>query len=365
LTAQAIAGGRYLIEDTLGQGGMAIVYLARDAELDRAVALKLLAGNLAGDADLRKRFVREARLAARLSHPNVVHVYDAGETDGRPFIVMEYVPGETLADVLQRRRKLPAAEAAALARQAALGLQHAHDAGLVHRDIKPQNLLLRADGVLKIADFGIARAAESSRLTQLGTILGTASYIAPEQALGDDVGHRADIYSLGAVLYQLLTGRPPYEFGSLAELAEKQRTGTIVPVRDLEPSVPDELEALVMHTLARDPEFRPRSAAEVAQALATEPETHEQPTIANAPTAPLRTPRFRRFTRFTRRSTWLWLALALTFVAAALILGLAGIGGGSSPSATTAPRVEPIAPGATPADEARNLSGWLRANARR
>jgi serine/threonine protein kinase len=180
------------------------------------------------------------------------------------------------------------------------------------------------------------------------------------------VGHRADIYSLGAVLYQLLTGRPPYEFGSLAELAEKQRTGTIVPVRDLEPSVPDELEALVMHTLARDPEFRPRSAVEVAQALATEPETQERPTVATAPTAPLRTPRSRRFQRFTRRSTWLWLALALAFVAAALILGLAGIGGGgSSPPATTAPRVQPIAPGATPADEARNLSRWLRANARR
>jgi serine/threonine-protein kinase len=258
--------------------------------------------------------------------------------------------------VLQRRRKLPAAEAAALARQAALGLQHAHDAGLVHRDIKPQNLLLREDGVLKIADFGIARAAESSRLTQLGTILGTASYIAPEQALGDEVGHRADIYSLGAVLYQLLTGRPPYEFGSLAELAEKQRTGTIVPVRDLEPSVPGPLEALVMRTLAREPGFRPASAAELAGTLADRFEQTSQ-------TVPLRPTRPRRL---ARGSTWLWLGLALAFVAAALVLGLIGLGGeDSSPGTTTEPRVQPIAPGATPADEARNLSRWLRANARR
>jgi serine/threonine protein kinase len=159
LSVQAIAGGRYRIDDTLGHGGMAVVYLAHDRELGRPVALKLLAVHLAGDGDFRKRFVREARLAARLSHPNVVHVYDAGEDEGRPFIVMEYVPGETLARVLLRRRRLPAAEAAALARQAALGLQHAHDAGLVHRDVKPQNLLLRNDEVLKIADFGIARAA--------------------------------------------------------------------------------------------------------------------------------------------------------------------------------------------------------------
>jgi eukaryotic-like serine/threonine-protein kinase len=363
LTAQTVAGGRYLIEDTLGHGGMAVVYLARDAELGRPVALKLLAENLAGEGDVRKRFVREAQLAARLSHPNVVHVYDAGEDDGRPFIVMEYVPGETLAQILDRRRNLPTSEATALARQAALGLQHAHEAGLVHRDVKPQNLLVREDGALKIADFGIARAAEISRLTQLGTVLGTASYIAPEQALGEQVGPQADIYSLGAVLYQLLTGRLPYEFASLAELAEKQRSGTIFPVRDLEPTVPDEVEALVMRCLARDPRFRPASAGELAGALAAEPHADESSTLASAPTMPLPA---RVFRSVPRRSTWIWITLAVAFLAVALTLGLTQIGGsGSSPPEPAAPRVQPIPPGATPADEARNLSRWLRANARR
>jgi serine/threonine-protein kinase len=353
LTANTVAGGRYLIEDTLGHGGMAVVYLARDAELDRPVALKVLAENLGGDGEVRERFVREARLAARLSHPNVVHVFDAGEDDGRPFIVMEYVPGETLARVLERRRKLPSPEAAALAAQAARGLQHAHSAELVHRDVKPQNLLLRDDGVLKIADFGIARALGSSRLTQLGTVLGTASYIAPEQALGEEVGPPADIYSLGAVLYQLLTGRPPYEVESLAELAEQHRSGTIVPVRDLEPSVPSDIEAVVMRCLARDPTFRPSSADELVNALAAEPATTVK-TVALPKSRP------------PRRTTWRWIAIAALFGVVVLVLGLLRLGdNGSSPTKPAPPRVQPIAPGATAADEARNLSRWLRANARR
>ena len=194
---------------------MAVVYLARDIELDRAVAVKLLAENLAGDPSFEKRFVREARLAARLSHPNVVSVYDAGEDGGRPYIVMEYVEGETLADLLARRGRIPPDEARGLALQAANGLAHAHAAGLVHRDVKPQNLILRGDGTLKIADFGIARAAEATALTQAGTVLGTAAYLSPEQALGEEVGPAADVYSLGAVLYELLTGRPPFELESL------------------------------------------------------------------------------------------------------------------------------------------------------
>ena len=362
MSVQAVAGGRYRVDDMLGRGGMAVVYLAHDVELGRLVALKLLAENLAGDEDVRKRFVREARLAARLSHPNVVHVYDAGEDDGVPFIVMEYVPGETLAQVLLPRGKVAPGEAAALARQAALGLQHAHEAGLVHRDIKPQNLLLRDDGVLKIADFGIARAAEISRMTQLGTVLGTASYLAPEQALGEEVGPQADIYSLGAVLYELLTGKPPYEFGSLADLAEKQRAGTIVPVRDLEPSVPDELEALVMRCLARDPRFRPASAGAVAEALAEEPQTKELAAVADM-TLPLPV---RLSGTIRGRSTWLWIAVAVAFGLIVLVLGLARIGGGGSPSRTpTVQRVQPIQRGATPVDEARNLSRWLREHARK
>lgn len=336
---------------------MATVYRARDTDLDRSVAVKLLAPGLAADDELRSRFVREARLSARLSHPNVVQVFDAGEDENRPFIVMEFVPGETLERVLARRRKLPPEDAAALGAQAALGLQHAHDHGLIHRDVKPHNLLLRADGVLKVADFGIARAAESTRLTSAGTILGTAAYLAPEQALGEEVTSAVDVYGVGAVVYELLTGRPPYEFASLAELARKQRDGELVAVCDLEPGVPDALEAIVMQCLARDPRFRPQSARDVADALA-------RATGADAGTATTRTLALPRTSRsVARRRTWPWLAAAAVLGAVALALGLAHTGGGRRP-APAAPVVRGVPAGATPAADARNLARWLRAHSR-
>src|SRR5262249_43801781 len=171
--SETLAAGRYRIERELGHGGMATVYLAHDAELERPVAVKLLAEHLADDEDFHARFVREARLAGRLSHPNVGRGYDAGEADGRPVIRMEDGSGSSLAEA----GRLPAEQAVELGVQACAGLQHAHDAGLVHRDVKPANLLVRDDGVLKIADFGIARAAESTRHTQAGTLLGTAAYV--------------------------------------------------------------------------------------------------------------------------------------------------------------------------------------------
>jgi eukaryotic-like serine/threonine-protein kinase len=197
---------------------MATVDLAHDVELDRPVALKRLAENLARDEELQRRFVREARLAARLAHPNVVRVFDVGEYDGRPFIAMEYVDGEMLAEVNARRGPLPPAEAAGLAMQICAGLAAAHAAGLVHRDVKPQNLLLGNDGVLKLGDFGIAVRHEGTRLTTAGTVLGTAGYLAPEQARGEQVTAAADIYAVGAVLYELLTAEPSRTVESLAEL---------------------------------------------------------------------------------------------------------------------------------------------------
>lgn len=331
---------------------MAVVYLAEDQALQRAVAVKVLRPGAGRDSILRRRFLREARLAARLSHPNIVRVYDVGEIEDGLFIVMEYVAGQTLADAA----KLPADDAVALVLQACAGLQHAHDAGLVHRDVKPANLLLGDDGVLKIADFGIARAAEATRLTELGTVLGTAAYLSPEQAAGEEVKAATDLYSLGAVLYELLTGRPPLEFGSLAEVAAKQREGLIVPVRDVEPSVPAPLEATVMRCLARDPRFRPQSAAELSHELAS---SIDHPT-ETLPTERIRSSPPSRSTRVGGKRLWALLASAIVVAAAAAVVAIVRLTAGTEASPPSPRPVVPPARGATPQEEAQNLSAWLR-----
>ena len=356
---ETLGSGRYRCERVLGEGGMASVYLARDAELDRLVALKVLAGQLTNEAEFRERFLRETRLSARLLHPNIVQVFDAGEDEGRPYIVMEYVQGESLAELLARRRLLPASEAVELALQVCAGLEHAHGQGLVHRDVKPANLLVRADGVVKIADFGIAHAVESTRLTQVGTVLGTAPYLSPEQAAGGPVTAKTDLYSLGAVLYEVLTGRLPYELTSLAELPALQQRGA-TPVRDLEPAVPPAVEDAVMRCLARNPDYRPASAAELARQL-----TEAGP---RSPTEPLPETGaigwMRRVEGGRGRGRAAALAAAVLLVLVLLGLGLWSLSGGEARHRhpRQAAQVAPPPRGGSGAQEAANLRDWLRAN---
>jgi serine/threonine protein kinase len=340
LSVQTV-GGRYEIEKTLGGGGMAIVYRARDEELGRRVAIKVLAENLAGDPELRRRFVREARIAARLAHPNVVAVYDTGEQDGLPFIVMECVDGESLAETLRREGRLEPARVVDLGLQATAGLEHAHRAGVVHRDIKPANLLVTG-GTLKIADFGIAHAVEATRLTAVGTVLGTAAYLSPEQALGELVTPASDLYSLGACLYELLAGRPPYGFETLAEVFARVEGGS--PPR-LE-GVPAGLDRTVLRCLERDPSARPSSAAALGHELA---ETQTVLTRVDRVT----TGRLRR--RTAVRAAAIFAAGLL-----GLLIGLQLFDPGETPGPA---RVEPVPRGETPAEDFRNLADWLRERA--
>ena len=342
---------RYTVEKPLGRGGMATVELAEDTELRRKVAIKRLSASLAGDEVLQERFFREARLAAALSHPNLVSVYDVGDEDGLPYIVMEYVEGETLAELMRREGPIDADRAVDLLVQVCAGLEHAHAAGLVHRDIKPQNLLVRRDGVVKIADFGIARTLQATQLTQVGTVLGTAAYLAPEQAAGEPVTAAADIYSLGAVAYELLSGRTPYTFESLADLAVQQRQ----PPPPMG-AVPPEVERAVLRALAFKPANRPRSAG----AFATELSSGEPTAVTEVMPRP-------RTVRVSRGA--MLIAAALIGIPALGLIGL-GVavanedGGGETPALQTSTQRPDVLPrGDTPAESARLLAEWLRERA--
>jgi len=267
-STQTIAG-RYRIERRLGVGGMSTVHLAFDQRLERYVALKLLAEHLADDPTFVSRFRREALAAARLVHPNIVQVFDFGFDEGQHqhFIVMEHVPGRSCAELLRDRGRLEVEEAVEIITQACRGLDYAHRNGVIHRDVKPGNLLVSDAEVVKLADFGIARAAGQSSITQVGSVLGTAAYLAPEQARGEEAGPRADIYSLGVVAYQLLSGRLPYEASSLSELALKQQRESPPPLDELNPQVPRELARAVELALALDQEQRPVDTLAFAEAL--------------------------------------------------------------------------------------------------
>ncbi len=259
---------RYTLLDRLGSGGMAEVYLAHDEVLDRDVALKALRGQYAEDESFVERFRREARNAASLSHPNIVQVYDQGRAEnGTYYMAMEYVPGGTLKDRIVERGALAPAEAAGLAAQVADALAVAHGRGIVHRDIKPQNVLMTPSGETKVADFGIARAASATVMTQTNLVLGTAGYMAPEQASGEKVSPATDLYSLGVVLYEMLTGALPYEADTPIAIAMQHVNAPPRHPREANPEVPAELDAIVVRLLAKDPNERYTSASELARDL--------------------------------------------------------------------------------------------------
>jgi serine/threonine-protein kinase len=268
--ATQVLAERYELGERLGVGGMSTVVSAFDRRLEREVAVKLLAEHLADDEQFVARFRREALSAARLVHPNVVQVFDFGldERSGRHYIVMELVRGQSGAEILRDKRVLSVELALSMVTQACRGLHYAHRNGVVHRDVKPGNLLRADDGVVKLADFGIAKAAsEGTAITQVGSVIGTAAYLAPEQAAGEQVGPAADLYALGVVSYQFLSGRLPYEAQSLTELALKQQREVPPPLYELNAEVPPQLAIAVERALALDPRDRYVDAEAMREAL--------------------------------------------------------------------------------------------------
>jgi serine/threonine protein kinase len=276
---------RYELGERLGAGGMSTVVLALDTRLERPVAVKLLAAHLADDPAFVSRFQREALSAARLVHPNIVQVFDSGldAVTGQHYIVMEYVPGPSCAALLRDHGRVAVDEAVSLVVQACQGLDYAHRNGVVHRDVKPGNLLRSDDGVLKLADFGIAKAAEQTSITQAGAVLGTAAYLSPEQARGEEAGPSADLYSLGVVTYQLLAGQLPYEASSLTELAFMQLHDHPPALDELDPAIPSGLARAVERALALEPEARYETAREMGEAIRAGA-AGEIPSIPTAPT---------------------------------------------------------------------------------
>jgi beta-lactam-binding protein with PASTA domain/tRNA A-37 threonylcarbamoyl transferase component Bud32 len=338
--------GRYRVIRRLGSGGMANVYLAEDEELGRRVAIKVLDEKHANDEQFVERFRREAKNAASLSHPNIVSIYDRGEAEGTYYIAMEYIEGRTLKDLILSRGPLPTERAVSYARQILGAVRFAHRKGIVHRDIKPHNVLVDTDGRLKVTDFGIARAG-ASQMTEAGSIIGTAQYLSPEQARGASVDQRSDLYSVGIVLYEMLTGSVPFTGDTPVEIAMKHISAVPQPPSAARPSVPDDLDLVVLRALAKDPRERFQSAEEMdselgrlAAGLSVTDATADAATAVlagagvsdAAPTAVVRRPapppyaptggyRYEEPPVPPRRSIWPWL-LALGLVVAAVVAGL-------------------------------------------
>ena len=343
--------GRYRVVRKLGTGGMANVYLAEDQELGRRVAIKMLDDRHAQDEQFVERFRREAKNVAGLSHPNIVAIYDRGEAEGTYYIAMEYLEGRTLKELLVARGPTPLPVAIDYARQILAAVGFAHRNGIVHRDIKPHNVVVGPDGRLKVTDFGIARSG-TSQMTETGSIIGTAQYLSPEQAKGAPVTPASDIYSVGVVLYEMLTGKVPFTGDTPLEIAMKHLSTTPEPPSELRPDVPHELDSIVLRALAKSPADRYQRAedmdadlARAARGQAVAPETEEAATqvlrgagaiaVANAPTAITRRPvtlvppaappygpptGYYEYDEPMRRSFWPWL-LALVLVAAAIVAG--------------------------------------------
>jgi serine/threonine protein kinase len=266
--------GRYEIGERLGSGGMSNVYRATDRILERTVAVKVLAEHLSDDDRFVARFRREALAVAKLIHPNIVQVYDTGVDEGRHYIVMEYVEGRSGAQILQKHGPVDADMTAEIGIQACAGLDYAHRRGIIHRDVKPGNLMIVGGPVgggaqltVKLTDFGIARAVEQTRITQVGSVVGTAAYLAPEQVRGEEATPATDVYALGVVLYQFLTGRLPYEGSTLAELAVRQQNESPLPPSAYNDEVPETLGGAVLRALEGDPSRRYAGADELAGGL--------------------------------------------------------------------------------------------------
>ena len=319
---ERVFGQRYRVTEKIGSGGMADVFKAVDDVLGRTVALKVLHAHYATDPDFVARFRQEAQAAANLSHPNIVNIFDWGKEGDTYFIVMEYVHGIDLKALINEKGPAPAAKAAEYASQVCAALSVAHGYDIVHRDIKPHNIVLTPDGSVKVMDFGIARAGNST-MTQTGSVLGTAHYVSPEQAQGRTVGPRSDLYSLGVVLYELTTGRVPFEGDSPVAVALKQVNDEPVPPRQINPDIPPSIEAVILRAMQKDPVDRYASAEEMRRDLQRVASGRMVESPAGATTVMPAVARAERSSARVRqvppkRNYWPWIAAGVLIVAVTL-----------------------------------------------
>ncbi len=325
--------GQYRILEKIGHGGMGTVYKGYDTALDRYVAIKVLAPHLVWEQGLVDRFLREARTAAHLKHPHIVTIYNVGKQDGIYYFVMEYLPGRTLAEVIRQEGALPLQRVARIAEQIASALDYAHAQGLVHRDVKPGNILIGPGDQATLTDFGIVKALTGTSLTRTGIFIGTPEYVSPEQARGQDVDPRSDIYSLGVVCYEMLTGRVPFVGDTLAVL-HAHGYDPPPPLRSLNPWAPAALEPVIGQALAKDPAQRYGTAGELVAALKA---ALAGQGVAEPPAVAVPTPRPAPARRRVQPWPWALAGLAVVAILVGLLLALSGEGGGRPTPTLPAP----------------------------